>query len=171
MAIVFELVVNFGDNNEAAARAAALVRQPRILTAGAHRLPLHRPLSNTIKSSIEFSVIPVAISWGGGVDGDRPRIRLTAAELTELGHQLYDLLAEFDGYVAAQVGWDPEDLVDSEVLHADLAEELRDGTIHGLVLSEEIHAELGLGDDYVEFQPGYRWIPFRGVSPGNVTAD
>ncbi len=88
------------------------------------------------------------------------------AELTELGHQLYTLLARFDGYVAAKVGWNPEGFLELSDLKSDWTpDELSDGSIHGLVLSEALHAELGLGDDYVTFRPGYRWVPYRGEKP------
>ncbi|MEU3982685.1 hypothetical protein AB0F77_21750 [Streptomyces sp. NPDC026672] len=168
MALCFELVVNFGDNIEAARAAALTQPRPLVLRAGAHRIPLHRPLLHTAEPHIELSVIPVAVGFGVAVDGSLPRFRLTATELTELAHQLYGLLARFQGYVAAKVGWDPEGILDLDDLRSDWADELRDGTLHGLVLSEQLHTELGLGADYVEFRPGYRWIPYRGEEPGSV---
>lgn len=168
MAICFELVVNFGDNVEAARTAALTEPRPGVLRAGPHRIPLHRPTLCTWNSHIELSILPVAVGYGVVSDGTLPAFRLTAAELTELGHQLYTLLAQFDGYVAAKVGWDPEGLVDPDELKADWTpDELSDGGFHGLVLSEELHAELGLGDSYVTFRPGYRWIPCRGEKYGS----
>jgi hypothetical protein len=62
-------------------------------------------------------------------------------------------------------------VLDPDDLKSDWADELSDGSIHGLVLSEQLHAELGLGADYANFQPGHRWIPYRGEKPGNLTAD
>jgi hypothetical protein len=56
-------------------------------------------------------------------------------------------------------------------LSSDRSDELADGTINGLVLCEALHAELGLGDNYVEFQPGYLWIPYRGEKPSTLTTD
>ncbi|WP_435177095.1 hypothetical protein [Actinacidiphila sp. bgisy145] len=171
MAICFELVVNFGDNAEAA-QAAALRRIPSVLEAGAHLIPLHRPMLRTEESHIELAILPVAVGHGVLADGSLPRFRLTAAELSEVGHQLYTLLAQFDGYVSAMVGWDPESYLDPGELTSDWTpDELSDGSIHGLVLSEELHAELGLGDRYVTFQPGYRWIPYRGEKAGSLSAD
>ncbi|MFI0928654.1 hypothetical protein ACH4TP_32835 [Streptomyces sp. NPDC021012] len=172
MAIYFELVVNFGDNVEAAQAAALTDPRPFVLRAGTHRIPLHRPILRTDESCIELTILPVAVGFGVVADGSLPRIRLTTAELTELGHQLYALLAKFDGYIAAKVGWDPESFLDPGDLKSDWTpDELSDGSIHGLVLSEQLHAELGLGDDYVIFQPGYRWIPYRGEKPGSLSAD
>lgn len=63
--------------------------------------------------------------------------------------------------MAGKVGWDPEDFLDPAELRS-WAAELTDGTIHGLVLSEALHAALGLSDNYVEFQPGYLWNPYQG---------
>ena len=171
MAICFELVVNFGENAEAARAAALVDPRPLALQAGSHRIPLHRALMNRTASYIELSVIPVAVGWGVGLDGTLPKVRLTAAELTELGTGLYRLLAGFDGYVAAKVGWDPESFLDPEELKAGWADELADGTINGLVLCQALHDELGLGGNYVEFQPGYLWIPYRGEKPSTLTAD
>ena len=119
---------------------------------------------NRTSSYIELSVLPVAIGWGVGLDGTVPRTRLSAAELSELGTGLYRLLTRFDGYVAAKVGWDPEGFVDPEELKSDWADELSDGTINGLVLCEALHAELGLGSNHVQFQPGYLWIPYQGLT-------
>ena len=171
MAICFELVVNFGDNVEAAQRAALTEPRPMLLRTGTHQIPLHRPLLRTVDSYTELSIMPVAVGFGVVLDGTLPRIRLTAAELTELGHQLYRLLARFDGYVAAMVGWDPESLLDPAELKNELSTELAEGSIHGLVLCDRLHDELDLGDNYTEFQPGYRWIPYRGEKPGSLTAD
>jgi hypothetical protein len=142
LAICFELVVNFGQNAEAA-RAAALVNPGGwVIQASDHRIPLHRALVNRTGSYIELSVIPVAVGWKVGLDATLPRVRLTAAELTELGTGLYRLLAGFDGYVAAKVGWDPEGFVDPAELKTDWAEELANGTLDGLVLAQAVHEEL-----------------------------
>ncbi|MFI0404493.1 hypothetical protein [Actinomadura sp. 3N508] len=171
MAICFELVVNFGDNATAARAAFLTASKLENLHAGAHRIPLHRPLLTTAGSYVELSVLPVAVGWGVALDGSLPRFQLTAAEFTELGHQLYELLATFDGYLTAKVGWDPEPLLDPVELKSEWMGELADGSLSGLVLCERLHSELGLGDDYVPFQPGYRWIPYRGEHPGSLTAD
>jgi hypothetical protein len=171
MAICFELVVNFGENTEGAHAAALANPGPGTLQAGSYRIPLHRALLNRVSSYIELSVVPVAVGWGVGLDGTLPRTRLSAAELTELGRGLYRLLAKFDGYVAAKVGWDPEGLVDPAELKSDWAGELASGSIDGLVLCEALHAELGPGANFVEFRPGYLWIPYRGEKPSTLTAD
>ncbi|WOX23104.1 hypothetical protein [Streptomyces solicathayae] len=171
MAICFELVVNFGDNIRAARAAALTDTKPWVLRAGDHSVRLHRPMLRAAGSYSEVSFVPVAVGSGVALDGTLPRLRLTAAELTELGHQLYELLATFDGYVIARVGWDPESLLDPVELKAEWSEELADGSLHGLVLCESLHGELGLDDEYVPFRPGYRWMPYRGEKPSSSTAD
>lgn len=163
--------MNFGNNLNAARDAALTDPQPWALHAGTHRIPLHRPRLRTTGPYIELSILPLAVGWGVALDGSLPRFQLSAAELTELGHQLYGLLATFDGYVAAQVGWDPESLLDPAELKMEWSEELADGSLHGLVLCEDLHGDLGLGDNYVPFQPGYRWIPYEGEKQDNLTAD
>lgn len=120
---------------------------------------------------IELSVLPVSVGWGVAMDGTLPETRLSAAELTELGQGLYRLLSKFSGYVAAKVGWDPEGFLNPAELRSDRGDELADGTIHGLVLCEGLPAELGPGDNCVEFQPGYLWNPYRGGKPSTLTAD
>ena len=162
MAICFELVVNFGDDLTAAQRAALIPAIPSALRAGSHRIPLHRPLITTSGPYVELSILPVGVSYGLALDGTVPKFGLTESELTELGSELYRLLAKFDGYVAAIVGWDPEPLLDPAELKDEWPDELAEGKINGLVLCDRLHGELGLGDSYVVFQPGYRWMPYRG---------
>lgn len=171
MAIIFELVVNFGENVEAARSAVLTNPNPLTLHAGSQRIPLHRAMVNSSGPYIELSVIPVGVSWGLPMDGTLPKTRLSAAELTELGNGLYSLLGRFNGYVAAKVGWDLEGFLEPKELKTDWADELADGTIHGLVLCQALHDELGLRDNYVEFQPGYLWIPYRGEKPSTLTGD
>jgi hypothetical protein len=172
MAICFQLVVNFGQNVEAA-RAAALAESPTLLHVGDHGIPTHKPSlmyegPYIVKSPyIEVSVMPVAVSRGAAIDGTLPRFILSAAELSELGRQLYDRLARWDGYDLAMVGWEKEDFVDPETLRTEYREELASGSIHGLVLSRKMHADFGLGSNYVEFAPGFLWIPYCGEDRGN----
>lgn len=171
MAICFELVVNFGDNAEGARAAALANPRPWTLKAGRHRIPLHRAVISQTGPYIEMAVVPVGVGWSVALDGTLPRTRLDAAELTELGTGLYRVLAGFTGYIAATVGWDPESLLDPEYLKTDLADDLADGAISGLVLCQALHSELGLGGNYAEFEPGYRWIPYQGQKRGTLTAD
>jgi len=165
MPICFELVVNFGTDLEAAQAAALSPRLSTVHDVGRYRIPLHSAFIDTDVGHVELSLIPVAVGHRVAMDGSLPRFDLTAEELTELGNQLYRVLAKFDGYVAAKVGWEPWPLLFVDDLKTRYLKSLSDGSVHGLVLSEALHAELGLGPEYVEFQPGYRWIPYRGDEP------
>ncbi|QKW19409.1 hypothetical protein HUT16_10295 [Kitasatospora sp. NA04385] len=178
MAVVFTLVVNFGDDLESARGAAATAAGWPPLKAGHHRIPLH-PATITSESPeyaespayAQLSVLPVAVGFGAAPDRPLPRIGLTSEELTELGHGLYDLLAKFDGYQAAMVGWDPDSLVDTTYLRTDLTDELANGSPGGLVVSESLHRDLGMGRHFAPFAPGFVWIPWQGVKPSTLTVD
>jgi hypothetical protein len=164
MANLFQLVVNFDDNIEDA-RAAALIG-PQTLRAGSHRIPIHPASMSLPPACIEFCLRPVGVSRGGGLDGAMPRLRLSPSELSELGTELYRLLATFSGYQAAIVGWDLESLVETHVIKSDLADDVARGIVNGLVLCQALYDEVAPGGDWVEFQPGYVWIPYRGEERG-----
>ena len=115
MAIVFELVVHFDEDGEALRTAFATFGGWPPLEAGKHRVPLHAPkICSTGVGRFELSVVPVSVSHGNGMDGTLPHLALTKAELSELGQGLYRILARLDGYRAAAVGWDPEDIFDED---------------------------------------------------------
>jgi hypothetical protein len=86
---------------------------------------------------------------------------LTAAELTELGAGLYQLLRQLTDYRVAQVGWDPERLVDLTELEQEWADEIAAGQMDGLVLAEDMRHHLGT-DAFEPFAVGFIWIPYRG---------
>ncbi|MEU6511131.1 hypothetical protein [Streptomyces sp. NPDC046942] len=100
MAICFQLVVNFGDDAEAAQAAARIDPKPWLLRAGAHRIPLHRLILAEAGSYFEFSILPVVVSRHCGLDGSLHRFQLTAAaELTELGHHAgLDPSADYEAF-------------------------------------------------------------------------
>jgi hypothetical protein len=74
-----------------------------------------------------------------------------------------------NGYLAAAVGWDPESVVDlvelKENLESACEEGPNDARFHGLVISESLSSKLSLSADYMEFQAGYLWMPWRGEGP------
>jgi hypothetical protein len=176
MAIAFELVINFGSNQTAAFAALRLTADYPSLAAGKHDVPLHEPLITTARGyydgepHLEMSILPVGVGWKVALDRDHERLPLKAAELSELGGGLYELLKRFTGYHAAQVGWDPEDRVDPAELRHDYADELAAGELPGLVLAEELHQDLQ-GQGFVPFARGFVWIPYQGERPSSLTAD
>ena len=126
VAVLFELVVNFGTNLSAVERARAVVAGQGVLRLRGFEVPLGEPYVSGFDERgrhvfshcrdaveyVEFSVYPRGIGYGG----PGPRLpfdvrTLTDEELIEVGRQLYDLLRGFDGYQAAMVGWNPEPLV------------------------------------------------------------
>jgi hypothetical protein len=108
MAVLFELVVNFGTSKEAAAAAAEHVRRAGHIDVRDVSVPLGKPFVSELSpphAYIEFSVHPRGIGYGG--PGPRPDFdprSLTSDEITRIGHALYDLLRGFAGYRAAVVG-------------------------------------------------------------------
>jgi hypothetical protein len=171
MAIVFELVVNFGGNRVAVDAALETLQQFPTLSLRGLDIPLMPAYVTEMKSTlgddyIEFSVSPQGICYGGERPTDPVNARtLTSDELTNLGGQLFDLLRRFDGYDVAAVGWDPEGIVDPNEMQN---EWLLDGSIYrldGVVVSNHLAAKWGLDERFEPFVQGFRWIPYRGSKP------
>jgi len=165
VAVVFELVVNFGGNEQAAEAAAALVRRVNHVEVRGVPLPLGDPFVTRLRSPdtyIEFSVHPRGLGYGGpGPIPDLDPRSLTDEEITQVGRALYDLLQGCSGYRAAIVGWDPESLVDLQ----DLKTDWRNGDApgyNGLVLANDLCERWQLGPEWVAFGHARRWLPYRG---------
>lgn len=165
MAVVFELVVNFGTDEQAIRAAAELVRRAGHIDVRGVPVPLGEPYVRLLApppAYIEFTVHPRGIGFGGpGPKPDLDPRSLTNHEITRIGHALYDLLRGFSGYRAAIVGWDPESLVDLEDLEADC----RNGDpppYDGLVLADDLCEKWRLAPEWTAFTPGYRWLPYSG---------
>ncbi len=175
MAIVFELVINYGHERAAAEDASLLVAAHPPLTAGSHTVRLHRSLVNTVRGAagqpyLEMSVVPAQVGFNVARDGDQPRLPMTSADLSDLGRGLYALLATLKGYRAARVGWDPEPFVDPVELRQEWADELAIGALPGLVLAEGLHLDV-MTHGFVPFVDGYVWIPYEGERRSTLTAD
>jgi hypothetical protein len=169
MAIVFELVVNFGRDEEAVAAATGeLDRHPQIELRDTP-LAITPPVVTRFRSGeklryIEFSVHPRGIGYAG--PGPLPPFKardLTDEEVTSVGERLYELLRRFSGYNAAMVGWDPECKVDVGELEVDWVRDGSIGQLHGLVLSEALVSRWRL-EGFSAFEPGCMWLPYRGIS-------
>lgn len=168
MAIVFELVVNFGRNGEAADRAVDIVRRHGPLHVGGRVIQLHEPMRTVVDGDIEVSVIPVGVGAGLPLDRGLPRVELTAEEMSELGRGLYRVLAAIDGYRAAAVDWDPESVVECADLEEEYGDQLVEGFPHGLVVAESVRRGLsdGAAQHFERFADGFDWIPYRGHEHG-----
>lgn len=175
MAICFELVVNFGADEAAAQTAHDLIAAAEPLLVGNQEVVLHEPLLRWVRDVddvpyLEMSVLPVGVGSGVAMDRGRKLVRLSAAELTELGHQLYRLLGNLTGYRAACVGWDPETYTDPADLQRDCADDLMAGALPGLVLAEDTLQRLR-GTAFRTFAPGFAWIPYEGERASSLTTD
>lgn len=94
------------------------------------------------------------------------RRSVTAAEVRSLGDQLYRLLAEFTGYDAAAVGWDPENRLDLEEWETELGRAELGAFCSreaGLVLSDSWCSRWQLDETFVRFDADHRWIPYAGT--------
>jgi hypothetical protein len=165
MAILFELVVNFGADEQGAEAATEGVRRVGHVDVREVSLPLGGPVITRLGSPgtyIEFSVY--VRGMGHGAPGPGPDLdprSLASHEITKVGHALYDLLRGFSGYRAAVVGWDPESLVDIPDLEADWQNGDPPG-YNGLVLADDLCRRWRLGREWVAFADGYRWLPYSG---------
>jgi len=168
VAVIFELVVNFGRDEDAVAAATHELEQHPTVEVRGVQLPVTPPFVTRIHSDeelayIEFSVYPRGIGYGSPIPHPPIDVRdLRNDEIGAVGEELYELLRRFHGYETAMVGWDPEYCVDVRELESDW---LPDGTIyklHGLVLSDAL-IERWRPEGFVPFAPGFSWLPYRGT--------
>jgi hypothetical protein len=165
LAIIFELVVNFGLHDDAVAEATEeLDRKPTVEVRGV-QLPVTPPFVTTLETSgyLEFSVHPRGIGTGG--PGSYPPFNprdLGDDEIGAVGDQLYDCLRRFHGYEAAVVGWDPENLVNLGELELEWLPDGGISRLNGLVLADRL-IESWRPSGFVPFEPGYLWVPYRGT--------
>ena len=103
MAVVFELVVNFGTNQDAVSSAErALLTVPSLDLGDSEHEARGPRITWFTDAYIEFSVAVSNINKGG-VDAHH----LPAIQVTAIAEYLYDVLRRFARYEIAVVGWDP----------------------------------------------------------------
>lgn len=159
---VFELVIDFGRDEEAAVAASTrcagwppfLLRDVELELQG----PYLTGLGSAGTGFIELSVWFGGIQFGGIRHPDLDPYTVTSAELVAVRTGLNELLAGMHGYRIAMVGWDPEELVDERELRSRIAEF---GTDHleGLVVAPPLDQELGIGHLVEPFTDGFVRIP------------
>jgi hypothetical protein len=170
MAVVFELVVNFGQDELAVSAAEEeLERFPPVEVRGMP-LPLTPPFVTRFAAAgggiryIEFAVHPRGIGYGGpGPIAPFHTRDLNDDEISRTGERLYDLLRRFRGYDVALVGWDPESLVDVRELEVDYVEDGSIFDLQGLVLANRLVAQWNLGTAFVPFDAEHQWLPYQGT--------
>jgi len=159
MAVVFELVVNFGENETAVADAEAICGSvPPVCVRGIDVSLTGPHIAHFAQSYIEFSVGLYGVSRGYKVHPQFKVTDLTNDDMSEFRDHLYGLLRQFDGFVAAIVGWDPEEVVDLPLLR-DRVDEYGLDRLDGLVLASDIVVDWGLVAEFSDFAPGYSWLP------------
>ena len=159
MAVVFELVVNFGTNESAVSRAEEVCRTHQALRFKDAQLGLRGPwITRFTNAYIEFSVGVEGLNMGGPRHPAVDAYHVEKADLRLVSEQLYELLQLFDGYLVAQVGWDPEGDVNPEELREQVAESGTTG-FNGIVLAEQLARNLGLDTSMEPFTPGHLWFP------------
>jgi hypothetical protein len=171
MAVVFELVVNFGqDELSVSAAKEELERHPPIEVRGTP-LPLTPPFVTRFFAAgggiryVEFAVHPRGIGYGGPGPKAPFRTRdLTGDEIATIGRELYELLRRFRGYDVALVGWDPEALVDVHELEVDYVDDGSILDLNGLVLANRLVAQWNLDTALEAFDPEHQWLPYQGTS-------
>jgi len=166
MAVIFELLVDFREDEKAAqAFSDWLTGQPNQITVAGQTIELHRPLLQRTRQwgidNFYISLIPVGVSHGFGWDLGKPKIPLTKEELIELGQNLYDRIRGVPDYQLAMVGWDVDNWLSLEELKADWTKEISDGSLKGLVVSKKIMPELPASKHFVPFDNDHDWIPYR----------
>ena len=170
MAVVFELVVNFGqDEMSVSAAEEELERHPPVEVRGTP-LPLTPPFVTRFSAAgggiryIEFTVHPRGIGYGGpGPNAPFHTRDLSNDEISSIGESLYELLRRFRGYDVAVVGWDPEGLVDVRELEVGYVEDGSIFDLKGLVLANHLVAQWNLGTAFVPFDPEHHWLPYQGT--------
>lgn len=159
MAVVFELVLRYPTGSPAVAAVEAAVTGRMVLVRGVP-WALRGPYVARLPDYVEVAVaVPGLGSHGPYVPGIDHRT-LVRADVTTVGHQLYDLVRELDGYEAALVSYDPEEGVDLDLVRADRAD--FPDPVPGLVVTEAVRDELGWAERMEPFAPGYWWNPYQG---------
>lgn len=121
------------------------------------------------QSYFEFTTGPKGVGYPSLSPLPFPMSAMTSEDLTNLGEQLYGLLAQMVGYSVAYVGWDPEWALELGGLKSDY---LHDGSLYGLagiVLAEDIALDWQLDERFEPFAEGFRWLPYLGTSSLEVS--
>jgi len=165
MAVVYELVVDFGANEGAAQRYREwLLNQPKSVTVGDKEIGLHDPLlERTRQHYFSVDIIPVRIGYSVGLDhGLGERIPLTKGELADLGLKLYEFVRGRPGYQLAMVGWDVDYWLFPEELKSEWRQEITEGSLKGLVISKQLLREFPGACNFMPFDDEHDWVPYVG---------
>jgi hypothetical protein len=170
MAIVFELCLNFGSDSQAAYEFCKNIEKSNhIFHIGKYTIKLHEPLlveqSYGRSPYIEVSLVPAGVGAGVALDSHHgyEHFRLNSSEISQLGHQLYDLIVNVPGYLVALVDWDADIRIDIEELCETFEEEIAEGSMTGLVVAKSILSFIPKSTHFVPFDTTHDWIPYQGT--------
>ena len=179
MAIVFELVADFGKDAQSAhdflgsisTRAAPIVidgaiielHPPHIVAPSIEEALLAKGYA--MQRTFEVGLLPVLVSLGLAMDPKKGvRHRLNEAQISQLGSKLYERLRGSPGFDLAWVGW--ERLVPTlDELTELSAQDLQHYA--GLVVNRKYHSLVTAPELLEDFDELHEWIPYRG-SPDNL---
>jgi hypothetical protein len=167
MAIVFELVLDFGADKDAAAECLEWLKsKSEPIQIDEFNIVVHQPLLSHYPhfNPIDFkvSLIPANIGICVAIDDDTGPLPLTDKQLSRLGMALYDRLRGAPNYKLAKVGWDVDFLLDMHELNSVWAAEIGDGTFAGLVIQTSLISQLPPSSHFVQFDFDHVWIPYSG---------
>jgi hypothetical protein len=170
MAVVFELVLNFGKDNKAAQECCqVLAAKSDHFMVGDNTIELHPPkVERTEYSRTEsffVSLVPVAVGIRVALDRGTLRISLSNEEFLELALRLYDRVRGLPNYQLAMVGWEVGPRSNLEELKADWTDEIVEGSLKGLVVSKRLLPELPASEHFKPFDNEHVWIPYEQDQP------
>jgi hypothetical protein len=121
MAIAFELVADFGGDNQSADDCCRwLGARIAPVGIGSHEIQIHPPFVSGYPyeqpTRFQVSVVPAQVGYSVALDDTDDRIPLSAEQLSLLGDGLYDMLRGAPHYELAMVGWDVDFLLDIDEL-------------------------------------------------------
>lgn len=167
MAIVFELVADFGGDQDSAASCRQWF-DSRIapVEIDQYTINIHRPLilgyPYSHPTQFQVSVIPANVGCAVALDDTGDHIPLTDEQVSRLGSALYELLRGAPHYQLAMVGWDVDCLLDIAELNRDWSAEIQDGSLSGLVVHRSILDQLPQSSHFAAFDDDHVWIPYTG---------
>jgi hypothetical protein len=167
MAIVFDLVVDFGDDRLSAEICSQwFASRITPVVVDEFVIELHQPLISGYPherpNRFQVSVVPANVGYNVALDDHRERLRLSDDQLSRLGASLYALLRGAPRYQLAMVGWDVDFLLDVNELNAEWASEIRDGTLSGLVVCKSLLPVTPSSPHFIDFDDDHVWIPYAG---------
>jgi hypothetical protein len=166
MAIIFALTVELERPEEALEFAQWLRLQDTTVVIDEYKIKMHpldlTPMTFTGHTYHHVNVIPACVSYGLAWERHQSGLRLSSSQLSRLGQGLYQLIRDAPHYRMAIAGWETDRFLALDELSTDYAEDIKDGLLEGLVVSETLSQQLPKSSHWVPFDKSHLWIPYRG---------